>query len=131
MPNTSRATFIREWRKYRGLTLEQLAEKAGTDHGNLSKIERGLKTYKQKLLEGIAAALDTTPASLLGRNPYDQEEIGSLWQDLTPADRERGRDLLEALKRSSERVGLDHNNGEQGPVPAAQPPIKPNPGRRR
>jgi hypothetical protein len=33
--------FIREWRKHRGLTQVQLAERVGMYQGNLSKIESG------------------------------------------------------------------------------------------
>ena len=48
-------TYIREWRKHCGLSLEKLAAQVGVTHGNLSRIERGLRPYNQALLESIAS----------------------------------------------------------------------------
>lgn len=44
---TRRPTFFKEWRKKRGMTLEQAAEEAGMTAGNLSAMERGAQGYTQ------------------------------------------------------------------------------------
>jgi len=48
------------WRQYRGLTLEQLAERAGTSKGYLSQIETGKRVGTVDKLQKIAAALNLT-----------------------------------------------------------------------
>lgn len=51
---------VRVWRQYRGLTLEQLAEKAGTSKGYLSQIESRARVGTVDKLRRIAAALGLT-----------------------------------------------------------------------
>jgi DNA-binding Xre family transcriptional regulator len=70
-----RPTFIRQWRKKRGLTLEVCAERAGMSKGNLSNIETGKTGYNQATLEALADALQCDPVDLLIRNPVDPEGI--------------------------------------------------------
>jgi len=65
--------FIREWRKYRGLTLEQLAERVDLSHGALSQLERGVINYTQPTLEALASALNCEPADLLTGDPKEVE----------------------------------------------------------
>jgi transcriptional regulator with XRE-family HTH domain len=60
-----RATFIREFREKLGLTLVEVAKKCGTTHATLSRLERGLIPYSQRLLEKIALVLCTTPGRLI------------------------------------------------------------------
>ena len=55
---------IREIRLAKGLTLEELAYGAGTDGGNLSRIERGMQRCISELLERIAVALNVTVSEL-------------------------------------------------------------------
>ncbi len=74
-----RRTFIREWREFRGRTLEEAAEaigphiKGGITHASLSRIERGKQPYKQPILEALAVYLETSVAALLSRRPGDGE----------------------------------------------------------
>ena len=60
----SLGNFIRQKRKAQNLTLQQLAGLTGADVGNLSRIERGELGISEAMLRKIAAALDTTPASI-------------------------------------------------------------------
>jgi hypothetical protein len=39
MSEKTRPIFLREWRKFRGLTLQDLGARAGINHGNLSKMD--------------------------------------------------------------------------------------------
>ena len=61
--------FFREWREYRGLTIEQLAEKAGLSNATISNMERGVAGFRRPALEKIADALDCEPGELLLVNP--------------------------------------------------------------
>lgn len=60
-------------RKERGLTLEAVALEAGTDTGNLSRIEKGTRQPSIGLLERIAAALGTKVSAI-----YFSAETGNL-----------------------------------------------------
>ncbi|MGU3496377.1 helix-turn-helix domain-containing protein [Xanthobacteraceae bacterium A53D] len=66
---TFRRSFIREWRKERGMTLEQLADAADTTAAHLSNLERGLRGYSQDMIEQIATALETSVSELLAGPP--------------------------------------------------------------
>lgn len=61
--------FIREWRKHRGYTQEQLAEALGVTHGTISQLETGKINYTQPMLEALAKALACEPADLIMRDP--------------------------------------------------------------
>ncbi len=64
-------TYIKAWRKYRGLTQEQLADKIDMSNSNLSRIESGAVRYTSDSLELIASALGVGVADLLSRDPND------------------------------------------------------------
>lgn len=97
--------FIRKWRKHRGLTLEQLAERIDMTHQNLGKIERFLVPYSQHLLERLAEELRTDPASLIMRDPSDPEGIWTIWETLTPPQRQAGIRHLSVIK--DDKTGTD------------------------
>lgn len=62
---------VQRIRRRRGLSLQVVAELAGTDKGNLSKIERGKRRITQrKTLEDLASALGCAVSDLTGE-PYD------------------------------------------------------------
>lgn len=56
---------IRSYRKQRGLTLEQLAQRIDRAPSQLSSIENGKREPKLSMIRRIAAALDTTVDALL------------------------------------------------------------------
>lgn len=92
---TYRRTFIRQWRDYRELTLERLAERVGMTAGNLSQIERGNQPYSQATLEALAEALQTDVASLLMRDPSETEGLWSIWDQ---AKQGQKRQIVEIAK---------------------------------
>jgi transcriptional regulator with XRE-family HTH domain len=92
--------FIREWRQHRHMSLEQLASRVPMDKGNLSRVERSLLPYNQEMLERLAEALQTEPASLLMRDPTAPEPIWNLWERASPGIRRQIESVAEALTRS-------------------------------
>lgn len=56
---------IRQLRRESGLTLEEVAQKAGMQASNLSDIEKGKRDIRTKTLERIAAALGCSSTALL------------------------------------------------------------------
>lgn len=82
-------TYLRQWRKHRGRTLEQVAEHLHMTHGQLSKIERGVQPYNQALIEALAELYMCEPADLLIRDPDDPQGIWSVWDHAAPGEREK------------------------------------------
>ena len=60
-----RRHFIKQWRKHRGLTQEQLAARAEVTPGTISQLEKGRINYTQPTLEAIADAMQISPGDLL------------------------------------------------------------------
>jgi DNA-binding Xre family transcriptional regulator len=56
---------IKAWRKYRGLTLVQLAENCRLSQPYLSQLENGQKEATVGTLKKLAKALDTDPGNLI------------------------------------------------------------------
>lgn len=67
------------------------------DKGNLSKIERGLLPYNQELLERLADALMTDPASLLMRDPTAPGAIWSIWEQASTGQKMQIESVAQAL----------------------------------
>lgn len=91
--------FIKAWRIFRWVTVEQLAELAGMSTGNLSALENRRRGYSSEGLERIAAALRTTTGALLTVNPLDETtgDFWTLWERSSPASRETLRLMAERL----------------------------------
>jgi len=64
-PTERVAMRVKEWRERRGLTQEQLAEKAGISRGFLARFETARHDPKLSTLEQIAKALKVDIAKLL------------------------------------------------------------------
>lgn len=84
-----RRTFFKEWRKYRRLTLEAAAERAGMTAGNLSAMERGAQGYTQAGLEALAEAYHCDPGQLLTVDPTKGDAIWTLWERAKPGQRQQ------------------------------------------
>jgi transcriptional regulator with XRE-family HTH domain len=109
--------FLREWRKHRELTLEQVAERiellsaarAAADpevrpmsmtHATLSRIERGKLPYNQHLLELLADIYQADIPSLLIRDPQAADAIWSIWDQLRPVEREQVVEIAKTIRRT-------------------------------
>lgn len=92
-----RRIFLKEWREYRGLTQEVLADRAGMTVSNISQLERGLQGYSDEGLERLAFALRCEPGHILTVNPLDEDGIWSLWERAEPAQRQVIKDVAKGL----------------------------------
>lgn len=70
------------WRKYRGLSQEQLAERIGCSVSLVSYIERGKRQYDQEFLEAAAEALNTEPSMLLRIDPMRPDAFETIFEQL-------------------------------------------------
>lgn len=95
------ATFtgkqISERRKSLGLTQKELAEQLHVTDKAVSKWERGINFPDLGLMENLAAALDTSPAVLLGLENANQDEILS---SITQISREQLEDAYRDIRQS-------------------------------
>lgn len=100
--------FIREWRRFRGLTMEELATQISASAAAISRIERGEQRYNQDILERIARALRCRVVDLVSRNP-DDESLHDLLDDLPTEVRASFRGMVAAIKSSidPEPSGVD------------------------
>ena len=82
---------IKNLRESLGITQGELAEKAGyTSHSSIAKIESGAIDLPQSKIELIAAALNTTPAYLMGwkDNPSVNNLFGQ-YKNISPIQTQR------------------------------------------
>jgi len=100
-----RRIFVKEWREYRNLTQEQLAERVGWSVGNVSQLERGLQGYSQEGLEALAEALQCEPGQLLNVDPTDDNAIWSLWERAGSAQRQTLLEVAKGLVPFKARTG--------------------------
>ena len=87
--------YLKQWRLYRGLSQQQLADRLESSKGYISDLERGVRRYNQDLLEALAYALMCEPADLLMRDPTKEEAIWSIWESVPETDRPK---VIEMIK---------------------------------
>jgi transcriptional regulator with XRE-family HTH domain len=90
--------YVREWRKFRGLTQERLAERTPFTTGAISQLETGRTKYTQDMLEALAEALQCTPADLLMRDPMREGAVWSIEDQLKRATPERRSQIIAVVE---------------------------------
>lgn len=68
---------IKEWRLKRGLSMQALAERAGTSRQQIHKLERGERRLTEDWMRRVAVILDCAPADLLSPAFDGQSEPGA------------------------------------------------------
>ncbi len=102
-------TALRELRKSRGITLAELAERAGSHVGNLSRIERGTAKPSLDLLYRLAEGLDFSLSEIFSaadQRDHDDKQVAlnAVFIALLDQDREL---LLDFAKLLHERGSRD------------------------
>jgi transcriptional regulator with XRE-family HTH domain len=100
--NTGPRHFLRQWRKFRGYTLEHVAERVGMTHQNLGKIERGKVPYNEVLLDHLAEIYRTDRGSLIMRDPSIKDSFWSIYDQLAPPERQR---LVARVEQEFKKAG--------------------------
>lgn len=70
-----RPSNLRQWRESAGKTLEDAAAKFHLTHGQLSRIERGLSPWNQKVLEMAALEYGCSILDLLVNEPGEARRV--------------------------------------------------------
>lgn len=95
--------FLKEWRKFRELTQDEMAERTGCVRTTYGRIEAGQVPYSQDFIELAAAALQCDVTDLLSHGPKDESALWALIQRLKrtdPVTRERILTVAEALAKT-------------------------------
>jgi transcriptional regulator with XRE-family HTH domain len=65
-------TYLKQWREFRELSQDDLADMIGTSGASVSRVENLETPYTQDWLEAVAEALGCAPADLISRDPRDE-----------------------------------------------------------
>lgn len=98
MSDTIIKNNIRELRKKRGLTQQQLAQKLGISQVHLGRLETNARSMDLEQVEKISAALGVKPYELLPQE-WQPEEI-------TPEERE----ILRVIRKNAPSQGADNSH---------------------
>lgn len=90
--------YVREWRRFRGLTQERLAERTPFTVGAISQLETGRTSYTQPMLEALAVALDCKAGDLISRDPNKDGDVVQLFNDLPDDKKNLALEMLKTLK---------------------------------
>lgn len=90
--------YLREWREYRHLTQQQLADRLDTGKDQISRWESGKRGMSAEVIAALSEALDITPADLF-RDP-NQPSADELLRAATPEQRRQAFTVIEALLRT-------------------------------
>jgi transcriptional regulator with XRE-family HTH domain len=106
--------FIRDLRHNAGVSLRQLADRAGVSNPYLSQIERGLRKPSAEVLQQIASALRvSTPLMYLRAGLLDAKEGQGVPAaiaadpDLTVAQKQSLTQIYETFRRENHRANQE------------------------
>lgn len=82
-------SFLGAWRRHRGLTQQQLADRMGVSKAEVSRVETGERGYRQSFIEKAAKALQCTPAQIVGADPTETDGAWNIYEAVRrlPANR--------------------------------------------
>lgn len=93
--------YLREWRKFRRMTQEELADAVGTSKSVVSEMERGNLQLSPKWLRKFAPVLKTQPGHILDHDPNElPTDILDIWEHIPERDRPVARRVLEGFRRT-------------------------------
>lgn len=113
-------TFIKQWREYRELSQQELADKVGEylaergirergyTHASIGRLENGKMPYKQPVMEAIADALEVTVEILVSRPPPKlpgeadpDTEFRVMWNKADDDEKGMYLDILKTIRRKT------------------------------
>lgn len=93
--------YLKEWRKFRRMTQQELADAVGTSKSVISDMERGELQVSPKWLRRLAPALQTQPGHLLDHDPESLDsDIIDIWSRIDIRERAQAARVLEAFTKS-------------------------------
>jgi len=95
--------FLKEWREFRRMTQEQLADAVDTTKGVISLLESGDRGLSDKWARRLAPALQTQPGWLLDYDPETlPTSILEVWASIPADQQEQAIKVLQTfIKKAS------------------------------
>lgn len=94
--------YFKEWRKARGLSQEQAAERANLSQETISRIERGNVDYTKSNLEALAHAYGCEAPDLLRPPSTPENELAAFIMGLDKKAQARALKLIRAIQDDGE-----------------------------
>jgi transcriptional regulator with XRE-family HTH domain len=93
--------YLKEWRKFRGMTQQELADRLDTSKSVISDMERGELQLSPKWLRRIAPVLQTQPGHILDHDPATiDNDIIDIWAHIEVRDREQAIRVLRSFVKT-------------------------------
>lgn len=93
--------YLREWRKFRKMTQQELAEAVGTNANMIQYLESGERGLSAKWLRKLSPVLDTTSGMILDHNPYELDsDIIEIWATASNRVKRQIADVAKAIVRT-------------------------------
>lgn len=93
--------YLREWRKFRGMTQQELAAAVETNANMIQYLESGERGLSAKWLRRLAPVLDTTSGMILDHNPYDLDsDMIEIWATASNREKRQIADVAKAIVRT-------------------------------
>jgi transcriptional regulator with XRE-family HTH domain len=100
--------YLQEWREFRGLTQDQLAEMSGYSKPYISQLENGVRQFTEELLSVFSKALNVEPIDLIALDPKalkgevePSATIEQIYKSLNALDRRRYIEFGKTLKSTA------------------------------
>jgi transcriptional regulator with XRE-family HTH domain len=93
--------YLKEWRKFRGMTQQELADALETSKSVISDMERGELQLSPKWLRRIAPILETQPGHILDHDPAELDsDIIDIWSHIDKRDRDQAIRVLRSFVKT-------------------------------
>lgn len=93
--------YLREWRRWRKMTQQELADAINTSKSAISDLERFNLQLGPKWLNRIAPVLQTQPGYILDHDPEDvPTDVIDIWSKIPERDRDRAARVLREFTRT-------------------------------
>jgi transcriptional regulator with XRE-family HTH domain len=93
--------YLREWRKHRKMTQQELADAINTSKSAVSDLERFNLQLSPKWLNRIAPVLKTQPGYILDHDPeHVPADVIDIWSRIPERDRDRAARVLREFTRT-------------------------------
>lgn len=93
--------YLREWRLYRKMTQEQLAEAVGTSKTQISELERFNIELSPKWLRRLAPVLEVQQGHIIDHDPASLDnDIIDIWTRIPERDRVNAAKALRGFLRT-------------------------------
>jgi len=93
--------YLREWRRFRRMTQQELATAVDTNANMIQYLESGERGLSAKWLRRLAPVLDTTSGMILDHDPHELDsDIVEIWTTASSRERRQIADIAKTIVRT-------------------------------